>query len=273
MKDIMTAAWRLASEGAERFGGKPRAFFAEALRMVWEENRQPVRTEIQIGRDGCILENLEYTNRVCAGGAITPSVMVHSDYAASRRQRASEENLSGSRRSGTISWQLEEDRLYTMLDVSVTASKSETRYVSTFDGITRKLTIQEFEAERRLRWPTGYELNQLKLAQARVEEEARQLRQIEIEKERLVRMRVEAERREAQMAEKRAALEAEATKIEQEGQPDTGLPMLTGSTKQIAYALKIREAVHRREPKNTKLRRSTRAAYWIENYRSALPRY
>jgi hypothetical protein len=34
---IMRRAWALARQGAARFGGKVRAYFAEALRLVWAE--------------------------------------------------------------------------------------------------------------------------------------------------------------------------------------------------------------------------------------------
>ena len=40
--NIMTQAWNLAREGAKKFGGKVREYFASALRMAWEATRKPV---------------------------------------------------------------------------------------------------------------------------------------------------------------------------------------------------------------------------------------
>ena len=35
--NIMRRAWKIAREGAEKFGGSPREYFKEALRMAWAE--------------------------------------------------------------------------------------------------------------------------------------------------------------------------------------------------------------------------------------------
>lgn len=37
MKNVMTRAWKIAREGAAKFGGKVKEYFAEALRMAWAE--------------------------------------------------------------------------------------------------------------------------------------------------------------------------------------------------------------------------------------------
>ncbi len=36
MTNVMTTAWEIAYEGVERFGGKVKEYFAEALKMAWE---------------------------------------------------------------------------------------------------------------------------------------------------------------------------------------------------------------------------------------------
>ncbi|MCM0627359.1 hypothetical protein M5J14_22950 [Lysinibacillus sp. OL1_EC] len=35
MKNVMTIAWEIAKEGAVKFGGKVKEYFAEALKMAW----------------------------------------------------------------------------------------------------------------------------------------------------------------------------------------------------------------------------------------------
>lgn len=40
--NLMKQAWNLAREGAAKFGGKVREYFAAALRMAWEATRKPV---------------------------------------------------------------------------------------------------------------------------------------------------------------------------------------------------------------------------------------
>ena len=39
---IMRSAWNLARMGVRRFGGKPRWYFACALRMAWQDSRTRV---------------------------------------------------------------------------------------------------------------------------------------------------------------------------------------------------------------------------------------
>lgn len=50
-----------------------------------------------------------------------------------------------------------------------------------------------------------------------------------------------------------------------------GLPTLSGSPKQVAWALTLRAAVQRAEPKNPALRRATTAKYWIDAARNPVP--
>lgn len=35
MKNVMTKAWEIAREGQEKYGGKVKEYFAEALKMAW----------------------------------------------------------------------------------------------------------------------------------------------------------------------------------------------------------------------------------------------
>lgn len=48
MTNVMTAAWDIAYEGVEKFGGKVKEYFAEALKMAWElikGGKEEVKTE------------------------------------------------------------------------------------------------------------------------------------------------------------------------------------------------------------------------------------
>lgn len=40
MKNIMTRAWEIAKEGAEKLGGKASEYIAEALKMAWAETNK-----------------------------------------------------------------------------------------------------------------------------------------------------------------------------------------------------------------------------------------
>ncbi|GGD87852.1 hypothetical protein GCM10011390_03260 [Aureimonas endophytica] len=266
-----------AARAVHQKGDNYAATFGLALRAAYAALRQPaapVRERVDVGREGWVDADLEYTNYVRGGGDVTPTVTVYDDYAQTRRLRYDSDGLSGSRRSGWISWNLSENRLYRLDGVSISSSKGATRWVSTFEGVTTYYKeAAAFEAERRRRFPVGFELEKVREEQRRVETEARQRREIEEQKARLERMKIEAAEREKEIAEKWAVLDAEAQRIEAEGQTTTdGLPLLKGSARQVAWALRIRSAVHRREPANAALKRATTASYWIENYRSVLPR-
>ena len=43
MRGIMRAAWSWARHGAQKFGGKPVEYLAEALRIVWAEKKKLAR--------------------------------------------------------------------------------------------------------------------------------------------------------------------------------------------------------------------------------------
>jgi hypothetical protein len=45
-RQLLRRAWGLARDGARRFGGTVRAYFAEALRLVWAE----VKTRLAVAR-------------------------------------------------------------------------------------------------------------------------------------------------------------------------------------------------------------------------------
>lgn len=47
MKNVMTKAWKIAREGAARFGGKVKEYFAEALKMAWAQAKE-VATTVEI---------------------------------------------------------------------------------------------------------------------------------------------------------------------------------------------------------------------------------
>lgn len=46
MKNVMKTAWKIAKEGAAKFGGKVKEYFAEALRMAWAEMKKGSKTTI-----------------------------------------------------------------------------------------------------------------------------------------------------------------------------------------------------------------------------------
>lgn len=134
-----------------------------------------------------------------------------------------------------------------------------TYYLSTYGGTVEKLSREAFEAEQRRIWPLGYEKAEAAKAQCVLAEAAR------------------IERDTAEAGRLRAAREAfveinaqKAAEIESDGQPDGGLPKLSGTSKQIAYAISIRSAYAVKNPNDGALMRGTTAKYWIENHRKAL---
>lgn len=223
------------------------------------EARQPVREALSIGRD-TIKSTLSLEASVVAGGAVTPRVTVYGNYDKREGVAHIADYRSGSRRSGSLLFKLEADRLYDIYSAR-NSSSGWTSLISTFDGVTKELNTEEFEEELRRRFPSGCELAQVKAEQRRIAEEAHQQAELVRERERLEQMKA----RQAQLA-------AEAEKIVAEGQPTSELPVLSGSPKQIAWALRIRDAIAARDPKHTSLRRATTASFWIENHRHALPR-
>jgi Streptococcus thermophilus bacteriophage Gp111 protein len=49
MKNVMKKAWEIAREGAKKFGGKVKEYFAEALRMAWAEIKKSETTIDDLG--------------------------------------------------------------------------------------------------------------------------------------------------------------------------------------------------------------------------------
>lgn len=44
MKQIMKRAWEIARQGVKKFGGKVKEYFAEALKMAWDEFKNATET-------------------------------------------------------------------------------------------------------------------------------------------------------------------------------------------------------------------------------------
>lgn len=156
-------------------------------------------------------------------------------------------------------WQLEKDRLYKLVDIACSSSRSSTYYLSTFGDEPEQLSESEFAAERRRIWPLGFE---------RVEEKKAERQRAEAE--RIEREAAEAERRRIEREALAELNAAKAAEIAEKGQADSDFPKLTGTPKQIAYAVSIREAFARKHPADAALKRGTTAKYWIENHRRVL---
>ena len=265
LKNIMIRAWEIARSAIAAFGGSVREYFAASLKQSWKENTTVEREEVNVGREGVIFEDLTYTNAVRGGGAITPAVREFVGYDRKAYVSKLRSSLSGSGRSGTITWQLEEDKIYELLGVAVTSSKSDTRYVSTFDGVTTKISSDDLNAVMKRRYPEGAELAKVRAQTQRLESERRAVEEAKRERE-----------YQERLENRRLELEAEAERIEAEGQGNEDLPDLTGSPKQIAWALKIRGEVaaraERSHQKLAALKTATTAKYWIDNHRNALAR-
>lgn len=48
MKNVMTRAWEIAKEGAAKFGGKVKEYFATSLKMAWAEIKAPVAVTVEL---------------------------------------------------------------------------------------------------------------------------------------------------------------------------------------------------------------------------------
>jgi hypothetical protein len=214
---------------------------------------------VSLGR-GAIYDDLRFCGEVAGGGAVGPgNIYKVLDYGKNVAVRWDKDCRSGSKRSGSCIWQLEKNALYALHDIAYNSSRSATYYVSTYGDEPQELSEAEFEAEKRRIYPLGYELAQ----------EAHLLRQKQ-EEERIARQTAEAELRRIER-EALAELNAEkAADIAKNGQPDDGFPTLTGSHKQVAYAISIRNAFAVKNPNHRSLKTATTAKYWIENHRSVL---
>lgn len=210
---------------------------------------------------GTLDEDLRFTGEVAGGGAVGPGYIGEVlGYNKSTSIRMKKDNRSGSKRSGSCIWQLETDKLYILRDIAYSSSRSATYYVSTAGGIAVNLDEDEYEAEKARRWPIERQDYLDKLERRRVAEIDRIDRETE-------RARVREQEREA-LKEINAEKAAE---IEEKGQEAReGFPELTGTPKQIAYALSIRDAFAAKNPGERSLKTATTAKYWIENHRSVL---
>lgn len=215
---------------------------------------------LSIGR-GTINEKLVFTGDVTGGGAYGPgnvSEVVSFDRAVPVRWFR--DDRSGSKRSGSCSWQLQADRLYSLTNIANGSRSSADYYVVTDGGVAKKLTREEYDAERTRRWPLA----------AHEAVEAAERRRVQ-EQERMAREAAAAEARRIENEALKELNEERAAEIAAKGQEKVeGLPELTGTPKQIAYALNIRAAYAEKHPGDAALKRGTTAKYWIENHRSVL---
>ena len=270
LKTIMIRAWEIARTVVTAFGGKARQYLSSALKMAWKENKmeneeKPIREALELGGYAVIDKGLVLTARVCSGRK--PSVSVYTRYDTAAGVTPSDRRISGSGMSGEFKWKLEENQLY-CISRSVSYKEMGTCFISTFDGITTYWSGSERDdfiaAEMDVRFADSKKAvtdqRDAKEAARRAEAAARA---------------ADEARRDREYAEKmenrRLELEAEAERIAEEGQGnEDGLPDLTGSPKQIAWALKIRGAVARRDAKLVALKTATTAKYWIDNHKHSL---
>lgn len=217
---------------------------------------------IEVGR--CTIdEKLHFHGQVIGGGSGGPGrVVLQTGFKSSIQIYAAEDRRSGSRRSGYCIWNLQADALYEISNCAVSSSRTGTFYVKTDGGQAVELSREEFDAERKRRWPMEAQL---------AAEAAERHRIAEIE-----RMEREAAQAEARRIEAEALKELNderAAEIAEKGQEKfEGLPELTGTPKQIAYALNIRAAYAAKHQGDAALKRGTTPKYWIENHRSVLYR-
>ncbi|SEO94175.1 hypothetical protein SAMN04487843_105116 [Methylobacterium sp. ap11] len=270
---------RQAADGSEHIVGavrlKPAEYrdFADILQdslsvlEVPEPEQQPEPAQeplhLDLGRGRAVLDDagIRFYGQVTGGGAHGPGVVsVATGFKASDRLRWTDDRRSGSGRSGSVVWTLKPDRLYSLSRVAAGSNRSADYYLSTFDGTLTELSRDEYRAECARLWPLqAFEAEQEEAHRAEAE-----AARVEAERREVERLKAEAEAR-------KAALADEAVRIEREGQPTVeGLPSLTGSPKQVAYALKIRAAVQAKTPSDRALKTATTASYWIDNRRSVL---
>ncbi|MCG5246921.1 hypothetical protein LPC10_17455 [Methylorubrum sp. B1-46] len=296
---ILRAAWNAARSAAAAAGEGVRKHIGSAMRAAWtaakatamvpqiaqlqqacaasveaevaepvaeiEAPAKPARIELELGRGRLwrVGDRIRFYGEVTGGGANGPgNIEAATGFEASNRIRFSEDNRSGSKRSGSCLWELDPDRLYALTGVAYNSRTSESYWISTFGGTLTELSRSEYRAELRRLYPLQADEHDQAQARRKREEEAR----IERERAEVERRRIEREA----LAEQNAA---EADRIEAEGQREiNGMPALSGTPKQVAYALKIRDAVRRQQPTLRSIKTATTAKYWIETHRSALYR-
>ena len=222
---------------------------------------------LEVGR--CrINDDLIFAGEVTGGGAHGPGrVLEVTGYESRDLVRMIKDNRSGSKRSGHCVWQLSANCIYVLAGIADGSRSSGDYYVSTYGGAPAELTLREFQSELEQRYPNG---------KAKAEEEAK-IRHLAAE-QRAARELEEAQERRRVMEQRAIETEAlreinaeKAAEIAEKGQELVeGLPELTGTPKQIAYALSIRDAFAKKHPGDAALKRGTTAKYWIDNHRTAL---
>ena len=62
--NVMKRAWEIARQGAEKFGGNAKEYFAEALRMAWAEVKKPkfVAVSVNYGWKSCYVAKIVGTH-------------------------------------------------------------------------------------------------------------------------------------------------------------------------------------------------------------------
>ncbi|MBX9830218.1 MAG: hypothetical protein K2Y27_35135 [Xanthobacteraceae bacterium] len=163
--------------------------------------------------------------------------------------------LEGSIESADGSIQLLANSLYFINGIPDRSADRISAYVSTEAGVPRLMSKEEFQASRELKFPE-------EAARVRAEKETAARRF-----EQLTRIR---QRGSVSARRERNILAAED--ISAGGQPPSELPPLTGTPKQIAYAIEIRNEFALRHPGDPVQKKATRAKYWIENHKQVLTR-
>jgi len=125
--------------------------------------------------------------------------------------------------------------------------------ISTLDGVPSILSEEELKTAEERVFPAGFALARAKQEE---EEHQRELRD---------RRRLSHSAR----VERNTVL---AAIIEEDGQRGSDYPPLSGTPKQIAWAIEIRKEFARQHPTDRVLRNATRAKYWIENHRHIFER-
>ena len=118
---------------------------------------EPVDTNVYIGKSK-ITQDLVFVGRVCGGGDCGPGRVIEITNYDQRTQLRWEQDLrSGSKKSGHITVQLEEDSLYRLEYVATSHQHMGTFFVCTDGGIARVMSGVEFNRLRKSRWPEAHQ--------------------------------------------------------------------------------------------------------------------
>jgi hypothetical protein len=157
-------------------------------------------------------------------------------------------SLNAARRS----CQLETDALYRISNVPST-DRNDNYYIATHGGIAQCLSQTAYDDAVEYSFPE-------RAAQVRLEKERTTQRAAQ-------RTRIMARGGRRALLEKNVVA---AATIEQFGQAESEYPKLTGTPKQIAFAIDIRAEYALRHPGDRSLKTATRAQYWISNHKRIL---